>query len=281
VHGDLLPASRLPAGEYIFIKSLHSQLKNLLEAEGIEVSVWIDSRPSNDQNEPWPELKMAAAERRFDALILPAQPHLEWSRKLPIPVVGLGAVASPCTVAMDRSELFRLGLDGLVARNCRSVGLIHPTASRLAPPDETANEWGAEVQRFVEEARQRDLEVQDAWLRVGPGVDDPATLSTARSGYREFQALWEHTERPDGILIGDDIIAGGVIAAILEARLSVPGDLQLVSQKNRHVDLFCPFPIGHVVLDEREIAAALLEQIRAQFGRRAERGRTIAFTLES
>ena len=57
----------------------------------------------------------------------------------------------------------------------------------------------------------------------------------------------------------------GAITAILEAGVKVPRELKIVSAKNKHVELFSPFPISHVVVDEREIAQALIEQVQIQF----------------
>ena len=61
------------------------------------------------------------------------------------------------------------------------------------------------------------------------------------------------------------------IAAVLEERVRVPQELKLVLGRNKEVDLLCPVPASFVEVSQREIAQALVAQVRKLYrGERCE-----------
>jgi|LakMenEpi03Aug12_release.lakeMendotaPanAssembly.Ray.scaffolds.fasta_scaffold700825_1 hypothetical protein len=53
--------------------------------------------------------------------------------------------------------------------------------------------------------------------------------------------------------------------ALLELGVRVPRDLKLVLGKNEEIPLFCPMPAEFIVLSQREVAEALIDDVEAQF----------------
>jgi hypothetical protein len=57
----------------------------------------------------------------------------------------------------------------------------------------------------------------------------------------------------------------GVSMAMLEKGVQVPGDLRVAFHKNAEVDLFCPFPVTHIVSKVDDAAGVLLDNVQRQF----------------
>lgn len=247
-----------------FVHSIHNQLRELLEARGIEVSVWVDSRPQAQQDSPWEALRSAAAERKIQAMIVPALTwqRMEWMEKLPIPSAYLTMTLVPNSVHLDKRQFIDLSLERLVAQGCRSVGFLYHSVMAPRCPGREIESVPSLVGRFIDRATDLGLEVRNEWVRL---QKTDAASASRQFGYNEFRELWAAPRRPEGLVVSDDIVMRGAITAILEAGVRVPGKLKVVSAKNKHVELFSPFPISHVVADEREIAQALIEQVQIQF----------------
>ena len=249
-----------------FVHSIHTQLQELLEAQGVEVSIWVDARPVAEQNKPWDVLRDAAAERKIQGMIVPqlTLERLAWMEKLPIPSAYLFSQSLlPNTVHLDLPQFIDLSLERLVSQGCRSVGMIYPRAVDTPGPAKLQDRVSALVERFVDRATDLGLKVRNEWVRL---PKEKVEFGSHKAfGYQEFHDLWAQPQRPEGMVVFDDVVMRGVITAVLEARIDVPRELKIVSAKIKYVELFSPFPISHVVLDEREIAKVLIELVQAQF----------------
>lgn len=268
-----------------FIHSLHRQLQALLEGQGIEVSVWLDGRPLDQQDTPWEALQTAATERKIQAIIVPALSweRMQWMEKLPVCAAYLSTAQLPNTVHLDDFQFIDLSLERLASQGCRSVAFLFPNFLDAICPFAKCDQVASFVGRFVDRATDMGMKVRNEWVRIQKG--DPSSagrvIRPQAFGYHEFHALWASRRHPDGLIVGDDVVMQGVVTAILETGVRVPDELKIVSSKNKNVDLLSPFPISHVVVDEREIAKALIEQVQVQFrgDRCGVRPRWIGFTL--
>jgi DNA-binding LacI/PurR family transcriptional regulator len=172
-----------------------------------------------------------------------------------LPVVGQAA-GFRHRVMHDPRDIVRTGVRHLVARGRRKIGLLgwrrpYSIMGDVAP-------HGAFVETFREElaaarVRFRPDWVQDQWHPLVPGA-----------GWEEFRALWTGSDRPDGLLVTDDVLFQDVALAILEAGVRVPDDLFVVAHTNKGSGARYPFPVAEVEADPEETADALFTLLLAQ-----------------
>jgi LacI family transcriptional regulator len=67
---------------------------------------------------------------------------------------------------------------------------------------------------------------------LGDAIDVASTSYTREGGYRGTQQLLSRARRPTAIFAGADIVAMGVLDALTEAGLSVPGDISVAGYDN-------------------------------------------------
>jgi LacI family transcriptional regulator len=99
---------------------------------------------------------------------------------------------------------------------------------------------------------QSRLSVRPGWVR---GDLPPSAIS----GYRAFHEIWAMDDRPDAILILDDIMAQGAIRAMVELGVSTERDLTVMVQINRKSGLVFPLPFVALEFDVLTIGAACAE----------------------
>ncbi|MEU6912875.1 LacI family DNA-binding transcriptional regulator [Streptomyces olindensis] len=101
-------------------------------------------------------------------------------------------------------------------------------------------------------------------------IDVVSTSYTQQGGYEGAKQLLARPQRPTAVFAGADIVAMGVLEAVAEAGLSVPGDLSVAGYDNTTFAALGPISLTSVDQAGREIgrnaARLLLERI-------ADRGR--------
>ncbi|MEH0573342.1 MULTISPECIES: LacI family DNA-binding transcriptional regulator [Streptomyces] len=102
-------------------------------------------------------------------------------------------------------------------------------------------------------------------------IDVVSTSYTQEGGYKGAQQLLARPTRPTAVFAGADIVAMGVLEAVAEAGLSVPGDVSVAGYDNTTFAALGPISLTSVDQAGREIgrnaARLLLERI-------ADRGKT-------
>ncbi|MCE9613877.1 MAG: substrate-binding domain-containing protein [Lentisphaerae bacterium] len=266
------PDDALTRPSFGFQPALHHRLTECLRREGGEVDIWVDGRPPREQQTPWEPLAQAAAARTVQGVILPYTDaaHLPWLRKLPIPLAAFTEASLPESVTLDPCAFYRLALEALQRQGCRTAGLIgvsHPAA--VAPDGRPAA--ARDVEDFLIESARLDLRWRDAWVRH-PRLTAATGRTTAdivadhhRHGYDAFRAIWAQRERPDGLIVANDVMATGTITAMLELGVQAGRDLRLVLHSNTDVAIFCPMPVTLVAYPTAAIAEALVGQLRRQW----------------
>ncbi len=247
---------------YAFGRTLCNELHRQLSGDDISEDVWVDPRPTAEQGKPWDELVRAAAERRFQVLIVPGVglPELAWLQKLAVPVVYLSSANIRNKVSMDGPQWAEGALKILAGQGCRRVGAI---CSVKLPEDGIAGSSCESRQFYLaleRNAIRLGLELRPEWI-VRPEKDFVnIAVEVPQFGYDSFQALWRQSERPEGIVVYEDVTASGVLMAIKSEQIRVPEDLKLVLHRNAEVGLFCPVPASFMDVNISEVAAALISQ---------------------
>ena len=140
-----------------------------------------------------------------------------------IPVILLGGSHQPQhgehVVSFDFADAFRQYVKMLITGGCRSVGIIGIAIGRS-------------TKQYIRTLNDMGLETRDEWLLACKTGKD----MSIKGGYRQFMRLWLQPNRPDGLIVLDDIMCRGVLQGCLQLGIDLPGDLQLVSHANKGVE---------------------------------------------
>jgi LacI family transcriptional regulator len=210
----------------------------------------------------------AMIDRSMDGLILIApissRAHLEQvAGTLPTVVVGRhGNSAMYDTVADDDLTGASLIVDHLAGLGHRRIAHIEHLETDPACMAEMPNAVRAEG--YGRAMRANGLADE---------IDIVSTSYTQAGGYRGAQQLLARSPRPTAIFAGADIVAMGVLEAIAEAGLSVPGDISVAGYDNTTFASFGPISLTTVDQAGRQIGA---NAARLLLDRMAERDRPSA-----
>lgn len=161
-----------------------------------------------------------------------------------VPVVYIGSAEnSPSVGYDDHTDFLRKALGHLREAGCSTVGMInvgHPNDGRL-------------VRAFREAVPRAGLVTRPQWL-----AEEDANASE-RAGYETFLRFWSNDTRPDGVVVGDDVVANGVLRATLQLGVRLPQDLRLVTFASRGIDFPYHLPVSRVEYDMRDLAQRAVE----------------------
>lgn len=153
-------------------------------------------------------------------------------------------------VGQDHAGFVRNAVYALHAQGCRRIGLL-------------AWHREAAIPAFRAVLEELGCELRPRWIR---GDFEPAATA---SGWSQFRELWSaHPEHPDGLVVADDALYLGVQHAVLDMGLCVPERLQIATAMNRGSDIGVTLPILRFECDPAELAAALVDELEAQFAGR-------------
>jgi DNA-binding LacI/PurR family transcriptional regulator len=159
-----------------------------------------------------------------------------WVREQGIPVVKFSpqllidaTARRRGVVAVDYLELIRLGVQGLAKDGSRRIGLITPFGY-LRPHD-------ADLREFRMAMREHGLTCREEWIwenREDRSVGAGGGETREEQGYRAVRSLLEKVpgERPDGVLVLDDMLTRGVLAGLARLGLQPGRDIRIASQAN-------------------------------------------------
>lgn len=175
--------------------------------------------------------------------------HESWLAKVRakgIPVVSCGR-GHEYHVMLDTGKLVRAGVERLAAQGRRRLAFMA---------------WGS-AKEFVAAMAERRFEVRPGWL----GCD--LHPSAVGAGCDQFRAIWgAYPDKPDGLLIADDMLFADAHAAILAMGIEVPRRLAIVTHANRGTDYPASFPVTRIEVDPAAFAQALTALIADLLGRR-------------
>lgn len=171
-----------------------------------------------------------------------------------VPVVNGSNVDGKAFV--DYAEIVRLGVLALKQHGCRKVACIDLDPKGLRSP---------RLQLFDELALAQGLVAPQEW-QVGT-----AYQHQRGDGASAFRRVWQaRPDRPDGLLVLDDILYRDLAPMLLINHIHVPGDLVLASHINADDSRpLLPSPI-QLTVDADDVGAALVAIVVARLrGQRA------------
>jgi LacI family transcriptional regulator len=202
----------------------------------------------------------ALVDRGMDGIVLVAptatQAQLDRNAaEIPLVVIGRHArSAGHDTVVDDDAAGAALVVDHLARLGHRRIAHIEHRENDATLAVEMPNAVRAEGYRRAMQAHG-----------LGGEIDIVSTSYTEEGGYVGARQLLSRPDRPTAIFAGADIAAMGVLTAIAEAGLSVPGDISVAGYDNTTFSAIGPVGLTSVDQAGRQIggdaARLLLERI--------------------
>ncbi len=178
------------------------------------------------------------------------RPHSAWIQKaaeLQVPVVG-NAEWYRYGIRGDSAKMIREGVQHLVRHNRRRVAFLGWNWGT------SANGHGGHrlSEVFRKAMRKAQVPVHPEWVRYD---FHPGRIG---AGWDQFREIWAgRQEKPDGLLISDDMLFKDVVVAILELGIRVPDSLMIVTHANRNSNILCPFPVTRMECNPDEYAQTM------------------------
>ncbi len=251
-----------PRASY-FYHRVPQQLVRFFQRAGFPVRLYVGHVPMAEP--PHSELTsrefLEALERRqlSGAVVIDEPIGSQWLESLQrqhIPIIGLQEWFEYACVR-NKAQMGRLGAEYLIRHGRRRIALIQ----WLQPQPPGTPQRNPVMKGFRETLAAAGVEIQLRWIRhdLPPGAPG--------AGWEEFREIWvSKEEKPDGLLVCDDMLFLGTAMAICQLGIRVPEDLLVVTHWNKGSGLISPFPVAKVAFDlddyVRKMGAMLVQLMR-------------------
>ncbi len=229
-----------------YFRALASEVTTRLIEAGLTPELYNGKYLGMDpQDEPTcPRFWIDVEAERLDGAVIVDLPHTTaWEKRLeesPIPLVGSYTDLTTCT---DSESIVSLAARRLAEQGCRRVALITWELNRVLDP-------------FLRTVSDTGMMTSEAWIR---GNLDPAVPG---GGWDEFREVWTATdEKPDGLIVLDDMLFQDAQLAIFELGIQVPEDLRIAVQTNRGSEVTVRMPVTAIEVDPAEAAQFLADSL--------------------
>jgi len=248
-----------PRVSYFYLRML-SQLRRFFEPQGFRTKFYVrDLVPGESpKGEPnYPELLEDIEQSKICGVVAIAGiPHPRWIaplRKKRIPIVG-SPDNFPFGVGVDYPELARQGTEFLLQQGRQRIAFVswegfkNETGKREFLPGMSDS--------FRSVLEKHGVPVREHWVQR----DLHPNLTGA--GWEEFREIWHaEVEKPDGLLVCDDILFSDVVVAIMELGVRVPDQLLVVTHAVKGSGILHPFPTIRMECDTDIVAQRMGEML--------------------
>ena len=217
-----------------------------------QFQIYYSMDEGEDDNPHRLELTRDAVNQRLAGVIFARPPFfssdspLLSSKAIPRVMLSSSTDGSIPTVYPDHHSFIDQALDFLGGRGRRRIAVFM-----------AENTYDVYTDYLREALVKRAIDVPDYWiLRVA--LHPPAS---ARDIVR---LLMSGTPRPDGLLITDDNLTEGVCSGLAASGLSVPGDIEVVTEHNFPLPITTPLRVHRLGFDARHILHQCMENIDKQ-----------------
>lgn len=166
--------------------------------------------------------------------------------RLGVPVITMGEkgrLSGDYSVAFDSEDSVRQYLTALAQAGCKTIGIL----GKVSFGNKTTFPW---IKPDLEAAKSLGLELRPEWIPISKCLSE----ITDKIGYEQFLQLWKRNEKPDGIIVLDDVVCRGVLRGCLQLGVDLPGDIQLITHANKRVELPYHKSITRLEFDAEEQA---------------------------
>ena len=191
------------------------------EAEGFEIFVTSSAGQTSREDAHIARFSSLGADALIVASLRPSAPVMRRLRQADIPVVMVSHTEADDVpfVGTDPRQAAALAVEHLVSLGHRRLGFVNGWPGRPS---------GAQLREGFLDALQRlgiQHEPEFEWNYPHAGSGERHQY---RSGYAVGQLVAESPDRPEAVLVFNDLGAMGFIDALLDRSVSVPGDVAVV-----------------------------------------------------
>lgn len=234
------------------------------QEQGIEMVPVIDTRPASQVVLEPPEVARIRRDGPVDGVIgfmmYPAM--TTWMKESGLPWVVHCLGNEPGFVDFDHKAMLRDSLVRLAQLGCKTAGLMIPSDFTKAEMLEHLENVSAET----------GVAVNYEWILTFRDTQE-------QTGYAHLCALWDAKTRPDGLVVYPDRAARGVLSAIMEKRVRVPGELRLILHRNAESPYVSPVPCDWMEVSVAALADLLIDTLRDRWAGRTPSVRNMRMKL--
>ncbi len=223
-------------------------LRLWFEARGVQAEVYVGESEVDEDRELRANSRFArdVAEGHLGGLALLNVPETHawarWADELAIPAVG---ALTEHVVVPDHDHMVREGVRVLREQGCERIALLCWDFPHLQMP-------------FEQVLAEAGCAYHPDWVR---GNLHPMLKG---AGWEEFREIWaSRREKPDGLLVGDDLLFTEACVAIQEMGIRVPEQLRLVAHANKGATQALPLAHTRLEIDPEDEAEAYGEMLLA------------------
>lgn len=144
-----------------------------------------------------------------------------------------------CTVTFEQSSLINKSVAYLVGRGCQKIAFLYH-----GPQKQMGRIEHSSLVLFRKEMKSHGLPVREEWVGANLPKETPG------AGWESFCNIWSASdEKPDGIVVTDDMLFRDAMVAICALGIDVPGELRVCTHANKGGDTLYPFPVARVEVD--------------------------------
>lgn len=243
----------------LFWRQAAQHVRSGLRACGHRTRLYTRHRqPSEEAAHPHADLVEDVLDDRVTgAVVVCGRISAEWGQPLMArerPVVGPRGGESP-SVEYHDGDMVREGARRLLAKGCRTVAFLAWGSDDhdAADPHPLLPVLAAELARHG--ARLDERWVQSAVRPALPGAGGDA-----------FRRIWSAVpgERPDGVLVTDEMLFRGMMAAVTELGISLPDQIKVVTHGTKGGVSRDRFPVDVAEADPAELAREMVRLLEQQ-----------------
>jgi DNA-binding LacI/PurR family transcriptional regulator len=190
------------------------------------------------------------------------EPAVQWIEAQGVPVACF-AGSAPHKVQLNYETLIEQGVHELKRQGCRRLALIKKLDWRrqyLVYPQ--LSDLG---QLFIEQLKQNGLALEPRFVQDAAYY--PSDESNQMQGFEAINRLWAepNAERPDGLLITDDMMTRGALVGLEKCGVRIGTDIQIVSHINGGSTVLHGYEdtITLIQYDITKVVSALFELLEA------------------
>jgi DNA-binding LacI/PurR family transcriptional regulator len=235
------------------------------------------------------DLKNAVTQGRLHGIIFvgPDQAAVQWLEQQ-LPLVAYANIHASHYVSNDGAEMVRLGTQSLVKQGCRRIGLWIPTGLWVGP--DQPGESYAHMDVFRKALKSAGLPFHPEWVKEdysrvpipeknAAGLPPKAVeAASERSGVASFEEQGYYVAlntfggknarhaRPDGVVVINDLMTRGVIAALSKLNLKLGTDIKIATHANKDSTTFLGYEddLTRVEVDVAEIVNTMYEMLETR-----------------
>ncbi|NQU40117.1 MAG: substrate-binding domain-containing protein [Lentisphaerae bacterium] len=247
----------LPRTSYFSLRVIQ-QLRALCDDAGFFSQLYVGRSPFYAEGNPQPGRPVLTCPEFLEDLgkesfcgvaSVATPPHASWLdplRQRGVPVVACGG-GYPYHVVSDLGEMVRSGVRRLATEGRTKIAVMgwrQSSPQHITPTEDFYHYFQAEM-------KAQSLHCDSDWIRHDLHPSMPG------SGWEEFREIWlARSDRPDGLLICDDVLGQDVACAIVELGIRVPEELLIVTHANHGSGIEYPFPVTRMEYSPDDYARA-------------------------